>query len=264
MFSSGDSLDKICARLFSEQAFQRRFLMWDNVKTRQFSSAALESLLTSPTISGRGLYLGECTVANTYTVVFTVNGINLSKDLAQRTIQIEVSPPTYTGNWLGEVVRFVNAHRVQIFEDIAGYFKRPERKLDSYSRWGSWEKQVLSRLPVDLDVIHELKTLILQRQRFVDADQELAEMFQDAVAEWVKDQVGDDSESHLIPNRVLSEILNDVTGRKDNQQSTTTQIAQMIKEGSVYAISGIQEQETRTVSRGMPPMAPSPHRVRTS
>ena len=238
IFTSDIKSDQITTRLLSKSAAGRRFVLFDNVKTRRLSSAALESLITAPTISGKQMYVGEGQCVNNYTVSFTVNGANFSQDLAQRVIQIHVTKPTYSGTWSRQVRKFIAENQLQIMGDIAHYYQRPVRELRTYSRWGAWEREVLSRLPVSDDELAQLQRLIAQRSAALDGDQETAQIFEDEVADMIKHQGLDLDGSYLVPTKALAEVLNEVVGEKYRPlQSASRHVRQLVEEGLVTKLA---------------------------
>jgi hypothetical protein len=94
-----EDIDKIMTRLLWPAGLGRRVGLLDNVKTLRFSWSDLEGLITTNTISGRQLYVGEGRRPNTLTWFITLNNANLSKDMAQRCVIIRVRRPTYDASW---------------------------------------------------------------------------------------------------------------------------------------------------------------------
>ncbi len=123
-----------------------RILLLDNLKTLRFSWADLEGQVTSPFFNGHRMYVGDARKANTLTVAITLNGVALSKDLAQRSVIVKLARPTYSGTWEAEVTGFIRSNRWQIISDIIAALMAPPRApISNPSRWGAWCDGVLSR-----------------------------------------------------------------------------------------------------------------------
>lgn len=95
-FKASTEADEICKRLLSPEGRLRRVTLIDNIKSLHFSWDTLEAMITSDTISGRQMYQGEGRRPNTLVWFLTINGANLSKDLAQRVIVIKLARPVYS------------------------------------------------------------------------------------------------------------------------------------------------------------------------
>jgi hypothetical protein len=122
---------------------------------------------TTAIISGRQLYVGEGRRPNTVTYFITLNGANLSKDVAQRCVPIVGKRPDYDASWEEETIRLIENERWAIIGDIIGKLKAPAERLQCYSRWSTWEQAVLSRVAEP----SECQAVIEERQAVVDIDQ---------------------------------------------------------------------------------------------
>lgn len=106
--SANEDIGVIKQRLLTPDAATLRVMLLDNVKTTRFSSAELEGLITSRTISGKQLYVGNATRWNYLTPFITLNGASLSTDMAQRTVEIRLAEPVYQADWEERLQRFVS------------------------------------------------------------------------------------------------------------------------------------------------------------
>ena len=211
----------------------------DNLKSLRLSWAEFEALITSRTISGKELYVGESTRPNTLTYVYTMNGLELSRDMAQRSVIIKLSKPKHADNWKEETYEFISKHRWNIISDILCKLREPPKPLAKYSRWGQWERDVLSRLPIPEDA----QKLILERQASVDADGEEAEIVEHYFAKCLRGLHYDPEKAHIfIPNRVACDWLSSAFKEKLTVQRAT-QILKMhtstgaIKRMTYYRLS---------------------------
>jgi hypothetical protein len=131
MFSSHDPIESINKRLLSSEGGKYRVALLDNVKTLRFSWAELESLITTPVISGHKLYTGECQRQNMLTWAVTLNGGRLSKDLAQRCNFVHLERPDFSRDWQSRVNHFVTQYRWHIVADAMAMLQTRTRSTES-------------------------------------------------------------------------------------------------------------------------------------
>jgi hypothetical protein len=149
--------------------------------------------------------------------------------MAQRVVIIVIRRPTYSGDWEGDIIRFVDQHREQLLADVAAYFGGDRFQLARYTRWGTWEHEVLARLPDPA----EAQRVIVERQEEVDVEQdEFA-----AIEEFVEDQLerlsyDPAADVVFIPSAIGLGWIRDAFG--DRTVTTTkakTKVEQGVKEG---------------------------------
>ncbi|MCH8970065.1 MAG: hypothetical protein IIA66_13230 [Planctomycetes bacterium] len=167
-FSTKDSINDIKERLLSSEASVKRIALIDNIKSLRFSWGDLEGLITSDEINGRKMYVGDASRPNTMTWFLTLNGASLSTDMAQRSILVKVKNPKRTATWEEDTRRFIEDRRDQIIADLVGCLRAEQYELPRYSRWATWDRGVLSRLPEPA----EAQKVILERQAECDAEAE--------------------------------------------------------------------------------------------
>jgi hypothetical protein len=217
-FSKEEASETIMKRLLSPPALDKRVCLFDNVKSLKFSSEVLEGLVTVPTLSGRQLYVGDGSRPNTLTYLMTINGATLSKDMAQRCVIIKVRRPVHSGDWAAETRGLIDRRRWEIVGDILAELRREVAPLNSFSRWGQWEKSVLAHCEDPA----ECQQLIGERQGDVDGDQDEADQVREV---FVKDLVkrGFDPEKSVVwyPSGVVADIVNHATGDHRVKQRAT-------------------------------------------
>jgi hypothetical protein len=229
-FEPGEDVDKMKQRLLSPEAVGKRVALVDNVKRTRFSWAELEALVTTPVVSGKRLYVGEAQRPNTLTWIVTLNGVALSTDLAQRSVIVKLDKATYCGDWKDETYRFIDSNRDALLADIAGFFEGERWQLGRASRWGAWERDILSRLPEPGDA----QALILERQSECDADGDDGAMIDEYVAEKLEElDYCSETIQVRIPVRVVARWFNDATGEPMKTASVTRRLNQMSTEGQV-------------------------------
>ena len=227
-FSPKDDIDTLKSRLLSPDALTKRVAMLDNIKSLNFSRSALEALITAPAISGKKMYVGEAIRPNTLTWIITLNGASLSTDLAQRCVIIKVEKPKRSGNWEEETARFIDDNRDAIIADLVAWLRAPRHQIDHYTRWATWERDVLSRLPEPADA----QKLILERQSEADVEMEEADLIQDFFREQLERLDYDpDREIIHIPNDALVRWFNWATHQDAGPTGATRTLKRMNSEG---------------------------------
>jgi hypothetical protein len=219
-----DQWTKVLERLLSDtDCSTQRVILIDNVKTHRFSWSDVESLITAERINGRKMYVGDASRPNTFTVCITLNGANLSKDLAQRCVIVQLDRPVYAGEWEAEATAYIDARRAAIIGDLVAWLQQPLPKLQSFSRWGLWDREVLARLPDPA----RLQALIADRRDAVDDDAEEAALIREAIGDELRDRGhGDPGECAVrIPAKAMAEIVNRALG----ERLTTTAVATKLK-----------------------------------
>lgn len=183
-------------RLLSPVGRKLRNILIDNLKALRFSWAFIEATLTSAEISGRQMFAGEGRRPNNLNVMITANGASLSCDMAQRCNVLKLARPTYqSGDWDDAISAYIAKNRLQIWADIGAFFKRPRGKIETPTRWGSWQHDVLSRLENPTAIQDELSA----RSAAFDADDEEKNLVRNKIADTIRGKCGD-------PSRVVVKI----------------------------------------------------------
>jgi hypothetical protein len=215
----GEDFNRLMSRLMTPSALTLRVGLLDNLKTLKLSWAGLEALITCDTINGYQLYRGDARRPNTILWFLTLNGASLSKDMAQRCVIIRVKRPPHNPSWAETTKRYVEQNRWEIVGDIIALLS-PEgkKRLTQFSRWASWEGEVLAC--VDNPVA--CQEAIKERQSAVDADQEESDEVRAAFVNLLKSHNHDpDKEVVFIPSRTAAEIVNEATGENRATQRVT-------------------------------------------
>jgi len=209
--SPTESIADLKTRLLSTESGRRRVVRLDNLKTFKFSWADLEGLLTSSTISGRALYEGEGRRPNTLVWMITLNGATLSKDMAQRCIQIKLARPTFKASWESELRTFIRSNRWGLLADIRALLEANSVLIHAETRWSAWERDVLGKTLA----WGTLQTEIVNRQKAVDDDDDershVAQFFVERLTERGHDPV---KETIRIPSLTAAEWVSDATRTK--------------------------------------------------
>jgi hypothetical protein len=242
--SANETAEVVKQRLLSPDGLTKRVALLDNVKSLRFSWADLEALITSPVISGKRLYVGEATRPNTISYFVTLNGACLAADMAQRSVIIKLDKPEHSGGWEEATYAFIDANRPALIGDCLGFFLREPAELKHFSRWGAWERDILSRLPDP----EEAQRLILERQGDADVEQEEHEV----IEEYFRQQLTQleyeaDEDAVFIPSSVAVDWFNAATNLKQNTIAVSRILGQAADEGKLRRIS---RNKCKTYGRG--------------
>lgn len=243
-FAAGDKIGDIKARLLSAEAATKRLALLDNVKSLRFSWAELEALITAPLISGRRLYVGEASRPNLLTWAITVNGASLATDLAQRAVIIKLRKPEHSARWQEETFDYVDQHRDRIIADLIGCLQAERGELRQASRWGSWEWDVLARLPEP----NEAAKVIAERREAVDVEAEESSIVEEYFEQQIIALHYEDSDRVFVPSRVAAKWWSEAIGdRGATVTAAVRQLKQKIDEGCIRRLA---VSPSRTHGRG--------------
>jgi hypothetical protein len=200
--SDKDTMAAVKTRLLSSENGQKRVVLLDNLKTRRFSWAEYEALVTDTVISGHKMYVGEGQRPNLLTHFVTVNSGSLSKDMCQRSVTIRLKRPEYSASWTADVLAFIEGNRWGLISEIGAILTDELGMISGGSRWALWEHQVLSRC----DHFAECRKVILERAGGLDDDDDQVFEFEDMVRNLLASRGHKPDEQRIwIPTSVMGE-----------------------------------------------------------
>jgi hypothetical protein len=173
-----EDIGRVKNRLLSPEGLLRRVAVLDNVKSMRFSWGDLEGLVTSTTVSGHRLHHGEASRPNLFTWYMTMNGLDLSTDMAKRCVILKIRKPAWRGDWLEELLKFIDTNRLSIISDCIAHLSGERTALGKSTRWGLWEKYVLG-LEHDSE---KILSLIISRQESADVEDEESQTLEAHIA----------------------------------------------------------------------------------
>jgi hypothetical protein len=246
--SAGMEAEEIKRRLLNGTDTARRAICLDNVKKTKFSDQGIEALITAPEISGHKMFVGGTSRPNLLTWFITMNGPSLSRDLAQRTINIILKRPKHSGNWLEQVSSHVNAHMEEIVSDVAGFFARERQEISYPTRWGLWEREIVSRLE-DPDGV---AAVIRSRETINDDDFQTAQAIQELVYHRIKKDLKYETPIRVhISNERMAAWVNKAVGddiqRKGGVRQAISTLTRLENSGLLETLS---RNPSRTYGRG--------------
>ena len=216
---AGGKPEELERRFLSPQGRKIRTVLIDNLKALRFSWAYIEATLTADTISGRQMFVGEGRRPNNLNIVITANGATLSRDMAQRCNVLKLARPNYqSGDWDAAISAYLAANRLAIWADIGAFFRRPRGKIETPTRWGSWQADVLSRLETPSAIQAELSA----RSAAYDADAEEKSLVRNEIADTIRARhfgVDPSRVTVKIAAKALAQIVNRAMG--DRMQTPT-------------------------------------------
>lgn len=226
--SHHEDIQKIKTRLLTPNAMTKRVCILDNIKSLKFSWSELEHVITATSVDGHRMYHGNGTRPNTFIWFVTLNGASLSTDLAQRSVIIELDKPKRSASWLDETRQFIEQHRAELISDIIRILRSKPAILDKFSRWATWEREILARLSEPSDC----QKVIAERQDAVDVEAEEADNIEEEFARHLR-LLGYNPDRDWI--FICNKIANEWLCLAQNDRLTTTQssriLNQMAKEG---------------------------------
>jgi len=244
-FSAGEDAAIMKKRLLSSEGLAKRVAILDNVKSNNFGWAEFEAMVTAPTVSGHKLFIGESSRPNNLTWFITLNGASLSKDIAQRCVIVKLAKPKRSGTWAEDTQQFIVDNQMAIIADCIGFLRSERSPLANHTRWASWERAVLERLPEP----GEAQKVILERQKAADVGNHESDLIEDYFARQLQ-SLGYDIEAQevFIPSAIVTEWFIEATNEKHVKSTgVSVRLNQSINEGT---ISRLRKNKCNSWGRG--------------
>jgi hypothetical protein len=213
----------------------KRVALLDNLKSLKFSWAEIESLITSAEINGWRVYVGDGARPNVLTWFITLNGASLSTDMAQRAVMVHLAldESERRATWEEQTETFVRENCAALVADLLGWLRREPATINAPSRWATWERGVLFKLPH----ARELQSLILERQGKVDAESDEAGTIEDAIVGRLAALGYDLERDHVfVPSWLMCKWVCEVENRRLSQMEVTQKVKQWIDEDKLKRI----------------------------
>lgn len=229
-----EDFQRVKNRLLSPEGMLRRLAVLDNVKSMRFSWGDLEGLITSAAISGHRLHYGEAQRANNITWYMTMNGLDLSTDMAKRCVVLKIKRPQWSGDWSEDLHTYVKTNRLQLISDLCEHLKGERTPLEKSTRWGLWEKYVLGLEHNPTKILD----LIVARQEGSDVETEESSNLE----QWIYDRLLElgmypDTTRIWISSHTMNKwVLQALGETKLTVTATSRMISQRIGEGSLKQI----------------------------
>lgn len=230
--SAGEDASRMRTRLLSPEGLKMRLARLDNVKTLRFSWAELESIITSPVISGHRLHTGEAARPNNLLWVITLNGASLSTDMAQRVIIIKLVRPQRIGAWESDVISFIENNRDAIISDIKSFLEIEPEPIPDHTRWASWEDEIVGRL----EFPYRVKSVIDSRTVVSDVEKEELGIIEDHFCKRIIELGYLESDVVFIPSSIAADWLRDATKEIRSVSAACRVIGQSCEEGSITVL----------------------------
>lgn len=230
--SAGEDIATMKTRLLTPTAREKRIAFLDNVKTMRLSWAELEALVTETVISGRQNYVGEAQRPNLLSWFLTINGASMAPDMAQRSIIIRLAKGECVGAWEEETAKYINEHRSQIIADIVSLLKTPRELPETFqfSRWATWERNVLSRVSDPVDAQKQY----LERQGVADYENDEAAIVEEFFwHQLAKFEYSPDHAYVNLPSEYAAAWYCRATKERLKVPQACRKLVQMIEEGQI-------------------------------
>lgn len=225
-----EDFQRVKNRLLSPEGMLRRLAVLDNVKSMRFSWGDLEGLITSAAISGHRLHYGEAQRANNLTWYMTMNGLDLSTDMAKRCVVLKIKRPTWSGDWSEDLHEFVKVHRLQIIADLCEHLRGERTPLEKSTRWGLWEKYVLG---LEHNPTAILETIVA-RQEGSDVEAEESNNLEDFIYDRLFElELYPDQTRVFISALTMNKFVTEALKERLTTIASSRLVAQRIAEGTI-------------------------------
>jgi hypothetical protein len=177
----GSYADDVPKQVLSDVALHYRVVLLDNVGSKLLESSELAEILTCEQISGRPSHSRHRRRANYLTWCVTSVSPQLDEDLSSRSVVIHLAEPNRDARpyFKEQVIAFVAKHREEIIAGAVARLRRQKTSIISrYSRFPTWDNEVLGAHPLANEVLDSLK----ERRGAVDARGESLAVFLDELA----------------------------------------------------------------------------------
>lgn len=216
-----EPLEGVRARLLDESSLSTRIVLIDNLKAR-LSNGSIESMITASAIDGKRMYVGQASRPNYLTWYITSNNPDLSRDLAERSIQIKVGQPKHDIDFRSWSIKFLAENRLQLLADLLGLLQSPTQHQvgkENADRWLTWQTQVLSKIPN----ANELAKISAQTREEMDSDVGTAGEIEQAIQKFIrlKSCLVTDC-LLLVPKDIHEAFVKEGLRKKTDRQQTTT------------------------------------------
>ncbi|MEO0797386.1 MAG: hypothetical protein AAFX93_19720 [Verrucomicrobiota bacterium] len=169
---------EVIKRLMSASGRAKRIFLMDNV-TGQFSCDELADMMTSKSISGKAPYgRGEETRPNDLVYTITANSATVDNDLAERCYFIYVKQPKLSANWEIDILRYIEANRLQIFADIIDQLENGNRRAPK-TRFPGFCSEILGPLCENEEEYQAALTAIEEAKAASNIEEEQAKTIED-------------------------------------------------------------------------------------
>lgn len=231
--SPDEDITKVKGRFLTPDAIPLRVATLDNVKVARFSFGPWEALVTCEEISGWRPYYGNSNRKNLISWFVTINGASLSRDIAQRVVEIRLGDPTYSAQWELDLAEFLESYRDELLGDIIGFLRLPPRSVTAYTRWALWEAEVLART----DHPDECIKLIQQRRQALDVEVEEGEIIEEFFATRLAGLgYNPDRDDVFIPNQIATRWYCEALGERRSVTAVSRALRQAKEERQVTRI----------------------------
>ena len=221
--SANEDASRLRTRLLSPRGLAKRVARLDNVKTLRFSWADLESVITSATISGHRLHVGEADRPNNLTWLITLNGPSLGTDIAQRVVVVKLLRPSQRVEaWESDTLELIDTHRTEIIADIRAFFDLQPEPIPCHGRWATWEGQVLARLANPLDI----QKALFERAEEADVEREEIETIEEHFLEKLNQLGYLSTDAVHLPTKIAAHWFNEAM----NEKRSTTQASKILRQ----------------------------------
>jgi len=227
--SEREDWEAVRARLLSDESLSQRCVLIDNLKSR-LSRGGLESAITARTMDGKKMYKGQFSRPNYLTWFITANTPTLSRDLAERSIIINVGQPQHSNDFNSWKENFIKENRAQLISDIMHWLEQPSLSTISsgkLDRWATWQRAIIGKFDNADAVITYYQALRPE----VDSDLEEAEEVAKCICDLIRRRgYSPITDAVRMPKKILVNELRDqdVIDNSMSPKGCTTWIKNMM------------------------------------
>lgn len=236
--STKDKAQALITRLLSPGASQKRVVMFDNeaASGSRITNGEIAALFTLEEISGHKLYSAEASRQNNLVWIMTMNSPSFDSDFSSRCISVSLARPKYDSSWKTRLNLFIEEKRMEVIATLLKYLQGESKSFHSTSRWGSWEADVLAKVPgIDFSRVTEL---LRERRQNNDNEQDELELIIDGLKDRLLENGHNlQTEKVFIKNTTMAEIVKETTDMKCGKGYLLKLANNMVEKGTAEELS---------------------------
>lgn len=209
-----EDVEQFTRRLLSDSGLSRRAVLVDNVKGKM-DVAGIEALITAPEISGHRLYHGHATRPNRITWMLTANHPQLSHDLSERSVPINIGPQKADAAFIARMHDFIRERRPELVAAAIRTLQEPDRcEIEPHNRdrWSRWQAAVLQKF----DAGNEIAAEIQRRRGEMDSDQDDAAEIAAVARAIIRHEYADpDTDKVFLSHKAMADGVAAMQGEAD-------------------------------------------------
>jgi hypothetical protein len=161
---------------------------------------------------------------------------SFDSDFSSRCVSISLKRPDYESSWKAKLNSFIEEKRLEIMSTLLGYLAQKSKSFRSTSRWGSWEAEVLAKVP-EID-FEKVTALLQERRQNNDKEQDELELIIDELRNTLLGHGHNlETEKIFIKNKTMAQIVREATEMKSGKGYLLDYAKHLVDKGTAEELS---------------------------